>query len=166
MKVRIPLFAAAALLLACEQSEAPQQEPATTDAEIESARSAIAEANARWVRFVNENKPDSLATLYVDNGVAMPPDAPAAIGKDSIVARLRPFMVPGGTLTITSDNLSVSGPIALARGSYTYTAPAQGGNPAVNVRGKYLEHWHNVGGQWLIAENIWNSDAPPVPPSP
>ncbi|HUR91042.1 MAG TPA: nuclear transport factor 2 family protein, partial [Gemmatimonadaceae bacterium] len=134
---------------------------AATDAETDSARTAIADANALWARWVNENKPDSLVTLYTENGVLMGPDAPMATGKDSILVRIRQFVMPGGTLTITSANLSVSGPIALDRGTYTYTAPAQGGNPPVNARGKYLDHWHKVDGRWLIAENIWNSDAPP-----
>ncbi len=160
MSIRAPLFAIA-LLSACEQPGTPQPQGAAPEAETGSARAAIADGNALWVRWVNETKHDSLATLYVENGVMMAPDVPLATGKDSIVARLRPLVIPGGTLTITSDNLSVSGPIAVSRGAYTLTAPAQGGNPAVSIRGKYLEHWHKVDGRWLIAENIWNNDAPP-----
>ena len=166
MRFRIPLFAAA-LLSACERPGTPQPQGAATEAETDSARAAIAEGNALWVRFVNENKPDSLGTMYTENGVMMAPDVPMATGKENIVAQIRPFVLPGGTLTISSENVSVSGPIAVSRGTYTYTAPAQGGNPAVNARGKFLEHWHKVDGRWLIAENIWNNDAPaPQQPRP
>lgn len=163
MKIRV-LLLTAVVLSACERAESP----ATAEAETESARSAIADANARWVRYVNQGQPDSLATLFVDDGVVMPPNAPAATGKDSIAARVRPFVIPGGTLSITSENVSVSGSIAVSRGSFTYTAPAQGVNPAVDARGKYLEHWRKVNGQWLLAENIWNEDTPmpPGPPTP
>lgn len=154
------------LVAACEQRETPEQQTARTQAETDSARAAILEANARWVRWVNQNQPDSLATLYTPNGVAMPPDVPAATGGDSIVARMRGMVLPGGTLTLTNQNVTVSGPVAVTRGTFSYTAPAQGGNPAVNVRGKYMEHWHHVDGRWLIAENIWNSDAPMAPQPP
>lgn len=97
----------------------------------------------------------------------MPPDLPGATGHDSITARLRPLVVPGGTLTITSRNVSVHGPIAVDRGVWTYTAPAQGRSPAVNLGGKYLAHWHRMDSGWRIAENIWNNDspAPPAPPA-
>lgn len=159
MRFRIPLFAVA-LLSACEQPGTPQPEGGAPETDADAARSAITDANALWVRWVNENKPDSLVTLYMENGVMMAPDVPMATGRDSILARIRPLIIPGATLAITGDNVSVSGPIAVVRGAYTYTAPAQGGNPAVNVRGKFLEHWHNVDGRWLIAENIWNADAP------
>jgi ketosteroid isomerase-like protein len=165
MQTRITLLAAV-LLSACQQRETSEPPATGTQAETDLARSAIAEGNARWVRWVNQNQPDSLATLYVPNGVVMPPDVRSATGRDSIAARVRPLVIPGGTLSITSENLSVSGPIAVSRGVFSYTAPAQGGNPAVNLRGKYLEHWHNVDGQWLIAENIWNSDAPMPQPTP
>ena len=163
MQTRITLLAAV-LLSACQQT--PEQQTTGTQAETDSARSAITDGNARWVRWVNQNQPDSLASLYVPNGVVMPPDLPRATGRDSIVARLRPLVIPGGTLSMTSENVSVNGPIAIASGVWSYTAPAQGGNPAVNLRGKYMEHWHNVDGQWLMAENIWNTDAPAPPPAP
>ncbi|HYM82302.1 MAG TPA: DUF4440 domain-containing protein, partial [Candidatus Limnocylindria bacterium] len=129
MQTRIALLAAV-LLSACQQSETPEQQATRTQAETDSARSAITDGNARWVRWVNQNQPDSLASLYVPNGVVMPPDVPGATGRDSIAARLRPLVVPGGTLAVTNENVSVSGPIAIARGVWSYTAPAQGGNPA------------------------------------
>lgn len=160
-------FFSVVLLVACQQPETAEQQNTRMQAETDSARAAITEINARWVRYVNQNQGDSLATLYVPDGVVMPPNVPSATGADSITARLRPLIIPGGTLTITSQNVSVSGPVAVSRGVYSYTAPAQGRNPAVNARGKYLEHLHKVDGRWLIAENIWNADAPaPAPPAP
>lgn len=160
-------FFSVVLLVACQQPETAEQQNTRMQGEADSARAAITEINARWVRYVNQNHGDSIATLYVPGGVVMPPDVPLATGADSITARLRPLIIPGGTLTITSENVSVSGPVAVSRGVFSYTAPAQGRNPAVNIRGKYLEHLHNVDGRWLIAENIWNADAPaPAAPAP
>lgn len=165
MQIRIMLVAAL-FLSACQQREAPEQQTASEQADTASVRAAVMDGNARWVRWVNQNQPDSLASLYVPNGVVMPPDLPGATGRDSITARLRPLIIPGGTLAITVENVSVGGPLAVARGAWTYTAPAQGRAPAVNLRGKYMEHWRRVDDRWLIAENIWNSDVPPAPPAP
>jgi hypothetical protein len=33
----------------------------------------------------------------------------------------------------------------------------------VTDTGKYLVHWKQVGGKWLLANDIWNSDLPAMP---
>jgi len=163
MRIRTAVFGAA-FLGACQSS--PGSDQASVEQQGEAARTAIAEINARWMRYVHEGKPDSIATLYTADGIAMPPDVPAATGADSIAARLRALIVPGGTLTITSQDVAVSGSTAVSRGVWTYVGPAQGGSPALNLKGKYMEHLRNVNGQWLITQNIWNTDAPAPRPQP
>lgn len=164
---RRPLVLALCCLAACQPApESPEAAAAREQAAADSARAAIAENNARFVRYSNAGQADSMGTLFAPDGVMMPPDMPMSVGRDSIVARLATMTVPGGVLTLTSQNLSVSGDMALARGTWTYVAPAQGGNPAVDLKGKYLEHWHRIGGQWLMVEDIWNNDAPAPPPPP
>ena len=63
-----------------------------------------------------------------------------------------------------------NGPIAVERGNWTFDfKPGKGAPPgmgAMTDQGKYLTHWHDVGGQWLMAEDIWNSDTPAAPPPP
>ena len=165
MNVR-PLMLASIVLVGCKAAETPQQMATREQAEADSARTAITEGNTRWARYANASQLDSIAGMYTPEGVMMPPDVPGATGRDSIIARLRPLVIPGGTLTITNQNVSLHGPVAVDRGVFTYAVPAQGGNPAVTVRGKYLAHWHKMDGGWRIAENIWNNDAPAPPPPP
>jgi ketosteroid isomerase-like protein len=158
----------AALCLACQAPPpSAEQQAAETQAAADSAKAAISEASARYTRYVNANQADSIGALFAADGVLMPPDAPMAAGTDSIVATLKTMTVPGGTLTLASQNVSVSGDMAVARGTFSYTAPAQGGMPALDVKGKYLEHWHRMDGQWRLVEDIWNNDAPqPAAPPP
>lgn len=156
---------AAAVLAACKQGESPEAMQARMAAQSDSAKAAMADSRTAWMRYTNQNHPDSIAALFMEDGTVLPPDVPGATGHDSIVARMRTLVIPGGTLTITSRNTGVSDPIALDRGTYTYVAAAQGRMPAVNITGKYIVHYHHVGGGWKIAEAIWNSDAP-VPPMP
>jgi ketosteroid isomerase-like protein len=164
MKTRA-LLLASVLLVGCNRGETPEAMAARETAEADSARTEILANNARWVGFVNASQPESLATLFMAGGMVMPPDVPSASG-DSLVPRLRGAMIPGGTLTITSQNVSVHGPIAVDRGVFTYSAPAQGRTPGMTLTGKYLAHLHKVDGRWLIAENTWNTDAPTPPAAP
>ena len=63
--------------------------------------------------------------------------------------------------------------MALETGRWHYAWPAgvtlPPGTPAVDS-GKYLAHWMQRNGKWLMVEDIWNSDlptpAPPPPPAP
>lgn len=164
MKTRALLFATA-LLIGCKAAETPEQMATRQAAETDSARTAIAAGTAKWAAFATAGQPDSIAALYTTDGVMMPPDAPGATGHDSILARLRPLIIPGATLTITGQNVSVSGTLAVERGVYAYAIPAMGRTPAMNVTGKYLAHWHKMDGHWMLAENTWNTDAP-APPAP
>ena len=166
MRARLGMaLLAAGVLAACKQGESPEAMQARTAAVADSAKAAIDAASAAWMRFVNQGHSDSITTLFVADGDLMPPDAPAAVGTDSMKARLQALTIPGGTLTITNKGVAVSDPIAIAHSVYTYSAPAQGRMPAMRITGKALLHFHHVGNDWKIAEIAWNSDAP-VPPMP
>ena len=159
MNARAVLLASV-VLIGCKAAETPEQMAAREQAAADSAKTAILAMDAEWSRLANAGKPDSIVPLFVPEGVMMPPDLPVANGHDSITVRMRQVTIPGGTLTITSQNISVHGPVAVDRGVFTYTAPAQGRTPALNMVGKYLAHLHKTDAGWRIAENIWNTDAP------
>jgi ketosteroid isomerase-like protein len=40
------------------------------------------------------------------------------------------------------------------------------GGPALPDKGKYVVILKQVGGKWLVAHDIFNSDNPPPPPPP
>ena len=161
------LLLASVVVIGCKAAETPEQMAAREQAAADSATTAILAMDAEWSRLASAGMPDSIVPLFVPDGVMMPPDLPVATGHDSITVRMRQVTIPGGTLTITSRNISVHGPIAVDRGVFTYTAPAQGRTPALNMVGKYLAHLHKTDAGWRIAENIWNTDAPAprVPPT-
>jgi ketosteroid isomerase-like protein len=160
------LAVAAVTLVACQKSESPEQIASRMQVEADSARPAIAAQNARFMRYANANQADSVVDLYAPDAVLLPPNMPGAMGRDSIRARFEAVMAPGGVLTLTTASLVVNGPIAIERGNWTYAVPAQGTTPAMNASGKTLVHWHKVSGAWLMAEDMWNDDAPMAPPPP
>jgi ketosteroid isomerase-like protein len=153
--------AALILVAACKPAaETPAAMETRMQAETDSARGAIAAADTRYAAFVNAGQADSVAALYVEGGIAMPPHMPMATGRADIAKAITQITSAGKfNLTITGTNLSVNGPVAIERGRFHVTiTPPKG--PAITDSGKYLAHVHWVNGAWLIAENIWNSDLP------
>ena len=73
-----------------------------------------------------------------------------------------------------ADAVHGAGDMAMERGSWHWAFPAGAklppGMPAVDS-GKYIVHWMQQNGKWLMVDDIWNSDtplpsAPPPPPAP
>jgi ketosteroid isomerase-like protein len=158
--------AALILAAACKPAaETPEAMQARMQAETDSARAAIAAADTRYAAFVNAGQADSVAALYMEGGIAMPPHMPMATGRADIAKTIGQLTSAGKfNLTITGTNLSVNGPVAIERGRFNVTiTPPKG--PAITDSGKYLAHMHWVNGAWVIAENIWNSDLP-LPTAP
>ena len=149
-------------LAACAKLETADQMAARMQAESDLAKTAIEAINVRYARYLNGNMPDSLAMLFTDNGVMMPTGGKAVMGRDSIRAAMTAMPLPPGmTLTLSTAEVSANGPIAVERGTFAFSVPAQGRTPAATMTGKYLVHWHKVNGEWKMAADIWNDDAPP-----
>jgi ketosteroid isomerase-like protein len=152
---------------ACRPAENPQQAEQQTAA----FKQAAAAAERNYERFTNEGKSDSLVALYTENGRNLPPNAAAVNGRAAVKAdEDKNQAVYDFKLKINSENATVSGPLAVESGTYhmegTPKKTAPKGMPALNEDGKYVAHWHNVNGQWLIAELIWNSNQPSAMPAP
>lgn len=152
-------------IAACQKpAETPEQATARMITESTAATAAISEGATAYARHLNANHPDSLAAMFTENGVMMPPNAPAVAGRDSIRATMTKMPLPtGSTLTIHSVTVIANGPLAVDRGTYVFSMPASGRTPAINVSGKYLNHLHMVDGKWLIAASIWSDDVPAMP---
>ena len=75
---------------------------------------------------------------------------------------------------IVTDAVHGAGAMAMERGRWHWAFPAGAklppGMPAVDS-GKYIVHWMQQSGKWVMVDDIWNSDtplpsAPPPPPAP
>ena len=143
--------------------------PADTSA---SAKQAIDAANAQWPRLTSAGHADSLAEFYTADAVIMPPNMASMKGK----AAIRVFFAvintidPRPTLTLSAETVTGQGDMALEKGRWHWAYPAGAklppGTPAVDS-GKYLVHWMQQNGKWLIVDDIWNSDTPlPTAPAP
>ena len=170
--VRSLAGAVVALLAACQTQETPQQMQARMGKESDAFKQAIAGTAKRWEGWIAAGQADSIASIFTEQGREMPPNAPAAVGR----AGIRQFEAQNaamvdGKLTLKIEEAIANGPLGVERGSFTFEGKAKPGAPkgmpaTVSDEGKYLIHWHNVNGQWRVAELIWNSNKPMMMPPP
>jgi len=160
------------ILAGCQKPETPEQAQARMSREVAAARPVFDGVARSWERYTAANQPDSIAALFTEQGEQLPPNAPPSVGRAAIQAFQAKQLSQGqATISISVDEVLVNGPLAVSRGAYTLdikpgsTSPA--GMKAVADTGKYLIHWHEIGGKWLIADVAWNSNIPlPTPPKP
>ncbi|MBI4420528.1 MAG: hypothetical protein HY560_06850 [Gemmatimonadetes bacterium] len=164
------LVVAAASLAGCQVGESPQQMQARMDRESAAFRTTLEGMQRSYERWEAAGQVDSIASTYMEQGRSMPPNEPAAVGRAAIrQMAARNAALYDSKLTLKLESAMANGPLGVDRGSYALqltpkrTAPR--GTPAVSDEGKYLVHWHQVNGQWLIADVIWNSNKPVMMPA-
>jgi len=164
----VVLAGSVAMLAACQQpAETPEQANARIASESAAAKTAIDSLNNQFAMNLSAGNADALMAAYTDNPVLMPPNGPAAKGRDAVKTTFTEVLFPlKPELKLTAEAVTANGDLAVERGIYTLTMTPPGAPAPVTETGKYLVHWHRVGGKWLIADDIWNSDqpAPGIPP--
>jgi uncharacterized protein (TIGR02246 family) len=104
------------------------------------------------------------AATFTEDGVQMPPNAPANLGRESIRIWSQAFIAPFRVeFTLAVDELRLLGDWAFERGTYTVNLrPKTGGEPIRDV-GKYITIYERKpSGAWGMARDIWNSNNPAV----
>jgi len=128
---------------------------------------------AAYAQAFNAQDVAKVASLYVEDGVWMPPDRPMAKGRPAIEAGLKELMAqPLGRLDIAILDSDVQGSRATFVGTFSLTLGNPGGLTMMGVgggavaHGKYIVVYRRVGAEWLIAFNIANYDSPQPPRPP
>ena len=159
------LSAAALLLPACQEANKHANDAAgansgvavDTGAEEQAIRGQV----DQWLKLVKAKDAAAIAKLYTDDGAVMPPNAPAAKGRDAIQQTWAGMMgTPGFDLTFSPEQIIVSssGDMALDRGTYRLAVAPHG--TAQTDTGKYVVVWRKIGSEWKAAADIFNSDLP------
>jgi len=159
-KMVVVVAASLVALTACEPSTPPAANTAADEAVMHAA-------TVTWAEAYNAGEVDRILTLYAEDAVVMPPNAPAAKGQAAIRAFLAEdsaaAKAAGLRMGLGEDGLGVSGNLAWHSGTYTVTDAAD----AMADTGKWVEIWLKADGKWHMIRDIWNSDtAPPAPESP
>lgn len=158
--------AAIAIAMSCQSQEpATEQGSETSPAgDATAAREAILAADQAWEDAALAGDAAALTALYTSDAIVQAPGAPRATGSQAIQELFTGMLeYPISSVTLDTDIVEVaaSGDIAYGAGTFTMSGTAADGTEWSD-QGKYMEVLKNVDGEWKIAADIWNSDAPPA----
>jgi ketosteroid isomerase-like protein len=144
--------------------------PTTQPRTVQSAdEAAIRAADVTWSEIAAKKDLEAIVAYYTDDVVVLPPNIPAAIGKQAARELNRAMIaMPGYTVTWHPERIEVarSGDLGYARGIYELTTRGSDGVPVVD-KGKYIEIWKKQqDGTWKVALEALNSDLPPRATAP
>jgi ketosteroid isomerase-like protein len=160
--------AALVALAACQKVETPEQAAARMEQETAAARTAIEAQGTAYSTHFSAGHAEQVAALYTEDAEILPPNEKAISGRSNIQAYFATFL-GAGTVSFaqTTNAVIASGPHAVERGTYVISFTPGPNAPkefkAVTDTGKYVAHWVNQGGTWLMAHDMWSSDLPPQP---
>jgi len=148
-------------LFAVSCSPTSQSVTDSQEAEVE----AIRQADLAWVVAQEVDGLEGTMSVYLDDAIMLPPNAPMAIGKEAIreASAVAGVGSPGFSVKWEPIRIEVarSGEIGYAIGTFEGTAVDAAGN-LVPVKGKYVEIWKKQpDGSWMVAADMFSPDSPP-----
>jgi ketosteroid isomerase-like protein len=155
MRIQSTILKLVALALASTACQPPAQEAGPLS---EEDVAAIRNEMQAHVELVLAGDPAAIAAMYTEDGVQMPPNAPAVQGRAAIQEFFAGFPTTTEYVQSIVDADGREG-IAYTRSDYSSTFMVEG--RPVTDRGKTLAVWKKQpDGSWLVAVAIWNSDLP------
>ena len=151
---------AATLTLLCAMACQPAAPAPLTDAD----RAAIDSTSREFVRLVLAADFGAMTRMYYsDDGVVLPPNAPAVSGHAAIEAFFKAFP-PVTAFELRDQEVVGAGDFAYKSGRYVMMMAIPGG-PAVADSGKYLEVLRKQSdGSWKTVRDMFSSDLPVAAP--
>jgi len=151
------------LLAACQ----PQGSDTEAAAEAEYDAPDFAALTAAYDAAMSSGDAETLGTLYAEDAVSMPPNAPPLVGRAAIVAdAAENFAAMSASLTSRSEGSYVMGDMAVEWGTYSFSGTMADSDVTFSQDGKYVAILERqVDGSWKIVRDIWNADAPPEMPT-
>jgi len=127
--------------------------------------SAIRALDAQWSKTAGAHDLDGIVSYYSDDAVLLPPNAPAATGRQAIRASWADLAAPGVSIAWQASKVEVarSGDLAYSVGTYTLAMKDPQGKPIAD-KGKFMEVWkRQPDGNWKAVADTYNSDLPAQP---
>jgi uncharacterized protein (TIGR02246 family) len=124
---------------------------------------AIDRVRDAHVAALNAGDAEAWVAQFTDDGVQMPPNAPANVGRTMIGSWSQAFLAQFRLqFALAGDEVRVLGEWAFERGGYTISLHPKAGGSPMQDRGKYITVYQRTPGDtWRMARDIWNSSSPP-----
>ena len=114
----------------------------------------------QWVQAYNAGNADTIVAMYAEDGIMMPPDAPAKAGhaamKEFLTSDMAASKEAGLSLSLSDSQEGMSGDMGWHSGKFAVNDK----DGKTVMTGKYVEVWKKQNGKWLMIRDIWNNDAP------
>lgn len=124
--------------------------PASRDSPELAARSDA------WEAALNAGDVEALTAMYAEDCRILPPNGELGQGRAAAAAAFGEMIDAGLTGTLETVEARIAGDIGYRVGTYAL----QGPDGSQVDRGKFVEVWRQVDGDWRISNDIWNSDMP------
>jgi len=155
MRLTVQTALALALSLVAASSIVTAQESVDRQAEEQKIR----DLDRQWVQAVAAGDVEAIANFYAPEGRFMPPNAPAAEGRDAVATSWRGILgLPEVKLTFGPTQIEVAQAGDMAYDVGTYSLSFKGAQGPVQDGGKYVVVWQKVDGEWRAVADILNSD--------
>jgi uncharacterized protein (TIGR02246 family) len=119
-------------------------------------KSTIQQLNDKWTVAFNKGDAATIAAMYADDAYVLPPGGDMVEGRKAIEAFWQGAVKQlGDARLVTMDVLPLGPRAAREIGTVTLETKTQ---PPQQIVGKYTVVWRRVGGHWLIATDIWNTN--------
>jgi uncharacterized protein (TIGR02246 family) len=120
---------------------------------------AIDRVREQHVAALNAGDADAWVAEFTDDGVQMPPNAPANIGKEAITAWSQGFLSHFRVqFALDVDEVRILDEWAFERGDYSIALDPSAGGSSLKDTGKYITLYkREPSGTWRMARDIWNS---------
>ncbi len=130
--------------------------------DVEADAAAIRQLQEEAIRTFNASDIPGLLALYAEDAVRMPPNQPAARGKQAIEEQYRElFNRFSCQLAAAPEEIVVTGDWAFVRGSYSLRLTPKAGGEPVPDEGKYLDIYQKQPNEvWRLDSRMWNSNKP------
>jgi len=133
-------------------------------ADLEAFRAAVQDTWDKYSAAMNTEDSDLWISLWDENGIQMPPNAPVVVGKPAIETGIRAShqALDFEKFTINLEEVKVAGDWGFARGMYFLFATPKAGGETAFLDGKYLTIFkRQPDGCWKIFRDCFNSNVPP-----
>ena len=129
------------------------------------AEADIAAVQSIWPQYcaaLIDGDMDRWISLWIDDGVQMPPDTPAKTGKQNIREAMQPLLdLYGWDISILPEETHVAGDWAFSRGNYSWAWTPKAAGEKMAGAGKFLTIFQKQDdGLWKIARDCFNGNGP------
>jgi len=128
--------------------------------------SPLLELTKQYLAAAKARDAAKVASFYAEDAVLMPPNAPPVKGRKAIQEDHERLFKQSSRFELTATPLAseTSGDLGFIQGEFLVKR-----HSGEEVRGKYVEVWKRIKGEWKILYDINNANQPPeapVPPTP